>query len=77
MPLLRFALALIGLGVVLVLLVFGLLIGSAMLAIGIVRRLLRQRGRPIAATKPSAGTIEGEYRILRKPSLPSRFASIR
>lgn len=76
-PLLRVVLALAGLGLLAVLLVFGLIIGAAMLAAGLVWRVLRRRGRPLAAQGAAPGAIEGEYRVVRKPALPSRLASIR
>lgn len=64
--LLRVALALFGLGLLAVLLVFGLVIGVAMLAGGLLLRLWRQRGKPIAQ---SSQTLDGEFRVLRKPEL--------
>jgi hypothetical protein len=64
--LLRVVLALFGLGLLAVLLVFGLVIGVAMLAGGLLFRLWRQRGKPIAQ---SAQAIDGEFRVLRKPVL--------
>lgn len=67
-PLLRAAFGLLGLGLLAVLLVFGLFVGAAMLASGLLVRLLRQRGKPIAARRP--GVVEGEYRVVKKPGLP-------
>lgn len=64
--LLRVALTLLGVGLLVVLLAFGLVIGATMLGIGLLYRLWRQRGKPLAAPP---GTLEGEYRILRKPAL--------
>lgn len=64
--LLRIALALFGVAVLAVLLVIGLAIGAVMLTAGLLYRLWRRRGKPIAA---DAKTLEGEYRILRKPAL--------
>lgn len=64
--LLRVALTLFGVAVLAVLLAFGLVIGATMLAIGLLLRLWRQRGKPMAAP---ARTLEGEYRIVRKPAL--------
>lgn len=63
---LRIVLALFGVAVLAVLLVLGLLIGAAMLTAGLLHRLWRQRGKPIA--KPTQ-TLDGEYRVLRKPML--------
>lgn len=64
--LLRVVLALFGVAVLAVLLVMGLAIGAAMLGAGLLYRLWRRRGKPLAA---DARTLEGEYRILRKPAL--------
>ena len=63
---LRAVLALFGIAVLAALLVVGLVVGGAMLAVGLVMRLWRRRGTPIAAP---ARTLEGEYRVLRKPAL--------
>ncbi len=86
-PLLRVAFALVGLGLLAVLLIFSILIGGAMLAIGLVWRHWSRRGRRTAdGTSRGASinddaiegsTIEGEFRVVRKPALPSRFASVR
>jgi len=63
---LRVVLTLFGVGLLVVLLAFGLLIGAAMLGIGLLYRLWRQRGKPLSTP---TDTLEGEYRILRKPAL--------
>ena len=67
---LRAMFALVGIAVLAVLLVFGLVfglvIGATMLAAGVLSRLWRQRGKPLA--KPTQ-TLDGEYRVLRKPML--------
>ncbi|MFD0725717.1 hypothetical protein [Lysobacter brunescens] len=65
---LRVLLTLVGVGLLAVLLVFGLLIGAAMLGFTLVSRLLRQRGKPVAKAG-DARTLDGEYRVLRKPVL--------
>ena len=63
---LRVALALFGVALLAVLLVFGLMIGAAMLGGGLLYRLWRQRGKPVAnQTRP----LDAEYRVLRKPML--------
>jgi hypothetical protein len=72
-PLLRIGVGLLGLALLAVLLVFGLLIGAAMLGIGLAWRSWRRRSRGVGAV--DAGTIDGEYRIVRKPALPSPIAS--
>jgi hypothetical protein len=63
---LRAVFALVGIALLAVLLVFGLFIGAAMLTARLLSRLWRQRGKPIA--KPTQ-TLDGEYRVLRKPIL--------
>lgn len=68
--LLRVVLGLIGLGLLAVLLVFGVFIGAAMLATGLGYRLWRQRGQPIAHDRAQVGGyVEGEYRVIDKPGL--------
>ena len=63
---LRVLLALFGVALLTVLLVFGLMIGAAMLGGGLLYRLWRQRGKPLAKqTRP----LDAEYRVLRKPML--------
>jgi uncharacterized membrane protein YjgN (DUF898 family) len=64
--LLRIVLALFGVAVLALLLVIGLAVGAAMLAVGLLSRLWRQRGKPVAVDPK---TLEGEYRVLRKPVL--------
>lgn len=69
--LLRVALALFGVAVLALLLVIGLAVGAAMLTAGLLSRAWsskawRRRGKPIAA---DPNTLEGEYRVLRKPVL--------
>ena len=63
---LRVLLTLVGVALLAVLLVFGLVIGTAMLGFALLSRLLRQRGKPVAK---DARTLDGEYRVLRKPAL--------
>ncbi len=64
---LRVLLALIGVAVLVGLLVVGVVVGGAMLAVGLLARLWRRRGKPIAAA--STRPLEGEYRVVRKPAL--------
>ena len=66
-PLLRVLLGLLGLGVLLVLVFFSVFVGVAMLAAGLLYRLWKQRGKPIA--RP-ARVVDGEFRVLGKPVLP-------
>lgn len=71
-PLLRLGVALLGIAVLAMLLVFGLFIGLAMLAFTATRRLVaalmgvpRQGGR--RTVPDDAHVIEGEYDVVRKP----------
>ena len=64
---LRVLLAMIGIAVLAGLLMLGVVVGAAMLAVGLLSRLWRRRGKPIAAAP--ARTLEGEYRVVRKPVL--------
>lgn len=66
-PLLRLAIGLLGLGVLCVLVFFSVFIGAAMIAVGLLYKLLKQRGKPIAR---DANVVEGEYQVVRKPVLP-------
>lgn len=65
-PLLRVALGLVGLGLLALLVFFSVFVGAAMIAAGLAWKLLRGR-RP-----PARGqAMDAEYRVLRKPVLPS------
>lgn len=68
-PLLRFTLGLLGLALLGLLIFFGLFIGAAMIAVGIVYKLLSKRNGSVAAT--NADAMEGEFRVVDKPVLPS------
>jgi hypothetical protein len=65
-PLARVALGVLGLGLLAVLVFFSLFVGAAMVAAGLVVRLLRTR-KPTARTR----VIEGEFRAVRSRALPS------
>ena len=65
-PLLRVLVGLLGLALLLVLVVFGVVIGLGMLLFAAVRRLVRGARAPQAAA-PSADVIEGEYTRVRQP----------
>ena len=54
-----------------------LLIGAAMLAVGLLWRARARRGETLAQDARASGAIDGEYRIVRKPALPSPMASAR
>ncbi|MEN1958591.1 hypothetical protein WCE34_13650 [Luteimonas sp. MJ204] len=64
-PLLRMAVALLGLALLAMLLVLGVVVGTAMLAVGLVRRIFSRRGKPQARV----GTVvDAEYRVVDKPA---------
>lgn len=67
-PLVRVLVGLLGLALLLVLVVFGLVIGLGMLLFTAVRRLLRGARQPRAAA--DAGVIEGEYTRVRNSQPP-------
>lgn len=69
-PLLRFALGLVGVGLLLVLLVVGAVVGTTMLLAGLVLRLWRGRNQPLYRRPQAADVVEGEYRVVGKSALP-------
>lgn len=66
-PLLRIALGVLGVAVLCVLVFFSVFVGAAMIAAGLALKLLKSRGKPVAAR---ARIVEGEYHVVRKPVLP-------
>jgi hypothetical protein len=71
-PLLRLGVALLGIAVLAMLLVFGLFVGLAMLAFAATRRLvsaLMGVSHEVGGRSPTrdADVIEGEYDVVRKP----------
>lgn len=71
-PLLRFLMGALGLGLLALLVVVGAVIGSAMLAAGLVYRLFRGRGNPLpnrsGSGRSDPSVVEGEYRVVDKSS---------
>lgn len=65
-PLLRLGIGLLGLALLAVLVFVSVFVGAAMIAGGLLYKLLRQRGKPVARD----GAMEGEYRVVRKQALP-------
>lgn len=65
-PLLRALLGVVGVLLLAALLVVGVFAGLAMLAGGLLLRLLRQRGRPA----PASRVVEAEYRVVPKTGAP-------
>ena len=67
-PLVRVAVGLLGLAILAALVFVGVFVGAAMIIVGVVWKLLSQRGKPVAVR--DARVVEGEYRVVRKPVLP-------
>lgn len=65
--LLRFALGMVGLALVVLLVMFGVVAGATMLAVGLAYKLLVRRGKPIAR---DPRILDAEYRVVAKPLLP-------
>lgn len=74
-PLARLAIGLLGLGVLLLLVFFSVFLGAAMIIAGVVYRLLRMRGQPIARSTrgnvAGGNVVDAEYRLIDKTVLPS------
>jgi hypothetical protein len=67
-PLLRVVLGMVGVALLLALVFVSVFVGIAMLAAGVVFKLLRQRGKPVARDRRA---VEGEFRVVGKTALPS------
>lgn len=65
-PLTRVLFGLAGIAVLAVLLVFGVVIGAAMLVAGLAIRLLAGRSNPAAASR-NGTVLDGDYRVVDKP----------
>ena len=65
-PMLRWVLGLVGVALLLGLLFVSVFVGIAMLAVGLLVRLWKQRHKPIARDN----SIAGDYRVLPKAELP-------
>ena len=71
-PLLRLAFGLLGLALLSVLLVVGLFVGAIMVVGGLLLRLLRMRGKPVAVgASRDSRVVDGEFRVVGKSALPS------
>ncbi|HVQ34250.1 MAG TPA: hypothetical protein VMS49_09955 [Lysobacter sp.] len=66
-PWMRVVLGLVGVAVLLALVFVSVFVGIAMLAVGVVVKLLKQRGKPMARDRH----IDAEYQVVRKHALPS------
>jgi hypothetical protein len=73
-PLLRLLLGLLGIGVLAVLVAFGIFVGAAMLGAGALLRLwtLRRNAPARKGGAPSVDALDGEFRVVSKPALPAR-----
>lgn len=65
-PLVRVALGLLGVAVLLVLVFASVFVGVAMLAAGVLLRLWKQRGKPVARDR---SIVDAEFRVVGKPVL--------
>ncbi|MDQ3288387.1 MAG: hypothetical protein M3Q42_09015 [Pseudomonadota bacterium] len=65
---LRAFLGVIGLGLLVVLVVLGVVVGAAMLAAGVVYKLVQGRGS--LQRRRDERVVEAEYRVVSKPLLP-------
>ena len=65
-PMLRWVLGLVGVALLLGLLFVSVFVGIAMLAVGLLVRLFKQRSRPVVPND----SIPGDYRVLPKAELP-------
>ena len=68
-PLLRIALGLVGVALLVALLFVSVFVGIAMLAAGMLFRLWKQRGKPVARAA-RANSIDGDFRVVGKAQLP-------
>lgn len=64
---LRVALGLVGLALLAVLVMFGVFVGAAMIGAGLLFKLWKQRGKPIAR---DPRVLDGEFRAVNPVSLP-------
>lgn len=64
---LRVVFGIIGLALLAVLVMFGLFVGAAMIAAGVLFKLWKQRGKPVAR---DARVLDGEFRVVDPVSLP-------
>jgi energy-converting hydrogenase Eha subunit G len=65
--LLRVLMGVIGLALLVVLVMFGLFVGAAMIATGLLFRLWKQRGK--SARNARSQVLDGEYRVVDRLSL--------
>lgn len=69
-PLMRALAGLVGIAVLALLVIAGLFVGAAMVAAGLLLRLWKQRGKPLARER-QADVVDAEYRVIDKGALPN------
>jgi len=67
-PLMRVAFGLLGVGVLVLLVFFSVFVGAAMIVGGLLYRLVRQRGKPVAG---DARIVDADYSVVRKNTTPA------
>jgi hypothetical protein len=67
-PWMRVLLGLVGVAVLVALVFVSVFVGIAMLTVGLLVRLMKQRGKPVAR---DSRTLDAEYRVVGKHVLPS------
>lgn len=69
---LRVVLGLVGLALLAVLVMFGLFVGAAMIAAGLLVKLWKQRGKPALNARRARDerVLDGEFRVVDPASLP-------
>ena len=70
--LLRFALGVVGLGVLAVLVAFSVALGAAMIVAGMLYKLWKQRGKRLSRAQQDARIVEGEFTVVGQPVLEPR-----
>jgi len=70
-PLVRVAVGLLGLAILGVMVFVGVFVGAAMLLAGLAWKLLAQRKQGAVARSADGAVMDGEYRVVRKPALPT------
>lgn len=74
--LLRFVLSVIGLGLLALLVMFSVVVGAAMIAVGLAYKLWQRRGKPMAARgKHRPEVVEGEFRVVEPSTIEHRSTS--
>ena len=66
---LRFALGVVGLGLLALLVMFSVALGAAMLVAGLLYRAWRGRGRIGSTPRAGRNVVDAEYRVVGKPLL--------